>query len=82
MKEIMIYGALNSEFEIVWGIYKRNSELNWSKFYTASNYRKSGLVGAIQYVLEYCKDCIVLFGGYWYNHEQLTEKLYEILDNM
>lgn len=34
MKEIMIYGALNSEHEIVWGIYHRNPDLNWSKFYS------------------------------------------------
>ena len=82
MKELMIYTAINSDGETVWGIYKRKADLNWTCFYRTTNNEMSGLLNAISFALDYYKDCKVLLGGYWLDHEQLTAKRYEILDNM
>lgn len=82
MKELMIYTAINRDGETVWGIYKRKADLNWTCFYRTNNSEMSGLINAISFAIDYYKDCKILFGGYWYTTDQLSEKRNEILDNM
>lgn len=82
MKELMIYTAINRDGETVWGIYKRKADLNWTCFYRTNNNKMSGLLNLMQHIIDYFSGSKVLFGGYWYTTEQLSEKRNEILDNM
>lgn len=79
--EIMIYGTI-TESGVAWGIYHRKTDLNWTRVVTNDTYGREGLCNMIMYALEYYKDAHVLLGGCWFDHEQLRNKLYEILDNM
>lgn len=77
----MIYATMNSDCTFGWGIYKRKPDLNWTKFISTDKQGDDGMIIIINYALNYFKDAKILFGGYWFNHEQLEQKLYEILDN-
>ena len=82
MKELMIYHVITSDGDTVWGLYKRNANLNWTWFYHSMDGEKKGLIATMNYAIDYCADCKVLYGGYWYTTKQLKEKMYELLDNL
>lgn len=79
--KIMIYGEITAN-GLAWGIYHRSAYHNWMRAVTTDSYGMKGLCIMIVYALDYYKDALVLLGGTWYDHEQLANKLYEILDNM
>lgn len=78
--EIMFYATPSGD-DLEWGIYIKGSDALWHKRVTCPSSGMSGLIQMIVYALEYLKDARYLLGGLWYNHEQLTEKLYRLLDN-
>ena len=82
MKELMIYSVITSDGDTVWGLYKRKENLNWTWFYHSADGEKKGLINVMQYAIDYCADCKVLWGGYWHTTEQLKEKMYELLYNL